>query len=302
MTVGLIGLGNAGLALATSLARASTVIGYDRDAARRAVATGAGVIAVDSARAVTERCETVVLSLPDPAVSKAVLRDVGVAALGGRTVIETSTVGPLDIADLQKLLAPANGTLVEAAIVGGVPKLASGAGTFLVGATAADYERVRTILAPAAELVLHLGPVGNAMRAKLVVNAVAHGVLVVLVEAAALAAAQGVPMATFYELMRRDSGLMRPLTHRFAERILNDDFDGGMSTANARKDSTLILDVAKALGVPLFALPAAHGVYEIAMREGLERLDYAAIAKLWERWIDVRFAGDATRSERPPTS
>lgn len=290
MTVGLIGLGNAGLALATALARAGLVVGYDRDAARRELAARAGVEIADSARAVAARCEVVVLSLPDPAVSKAVLGEVGLDALGGRILVETSTVGPHDIAELQALLSPAGGSLVEAAIVGGVQKLAAGAGTFLVGATAPDYEHVRKILDPAAELVLHLGPVGNAMRAKLVVNGVAHAVMVVLVEAAALAAAQGVPMATFYELMRRDSGLMRPLTHRFAERILHKDFDGGMSMANARKDSTLILDVAKALGVPLFALPAAHGVYEIAMREGLERLDYAAIAKLWERWLDVRFA------------
>jgi 3-hydroxyisobutyrate dehydrogenase-like beta-hydroxyacid dehydrogenase len=111
------------------------------------------------------------------------------------------------------------------------------------------------------------------------------------VEAAALAVAQQVPIETFYELMRRESGLMRPLTHRFGERILGQDFEGGMSTANARKDSALILDVARQLGVPLFAIPAAHTVYEVASREGLDRRDYAAISKLWEQWLGVSLAG-----------
>ncbi|OGA38482.1 MAG: hypothetical protein A3G24_13270 [Betaproteobacteria bacterium RIFCSPLOWO2_12_FULL_62_13] len=63
-----------------------------------------------------------------------------------------------------------------------------------------------------------------------------------------------------------------------------------MSTANARKDSALILDMARELGVPVFAISAAHTAYEIAMREGLERNDYSAVSKLWERWVGVRFA------------
>ena len=122
--------------------------------------------------------------------------------------------------------------------------------------------------------------------------------MVVLVEAAALAAAQGVPMDVFYELMRRDSGLMRPLTHRFGERILKQDFEGGMSTANARKDSALILDVAKKLGVPMLVISAAHTAYEIAMREGLEQKDYSSISTLWEKWLGVSFAGkDASATD-----
>jgi 3-hydroxyisobutyrate dehydrogenase-like beta-hydroxyacid dehydrogenase len=114
--------------------------------------------------------------------------------------------------------------------------------------------------------------------------------MVVLVEAAALSAAQDIPMDVFYELMRRESGLMRPLTHRVAERIFKRDFDGGMSTANARKDSALAMEVARDLGVPLFAISAAHTAYEIAMREGLERKDYSAMATLWEKWVGVSFA------------
>jgi 3-hydroxyisobutyrate dehydrogenase-like beta-hydroxyacid dehydrogenase len=127
------------------------------------------------------------------------------------------------------------------------------------------------------------------MRAKLVNNAVAHTTMVMIMEAAALAAKAGVPMDVFYKLMSRESGLMRPLTHRFGERIRSQDFDGGMSTANARKDSVLILDLARELGVPLFTMQASHTVYEIANNEDLSRLDYASISKLWEKWLGVHF-------------
>jgi 3-hydroxyisobutyrate dehydrogenase-like beta-hydroxyacid dehydrogenase len=179
---------------------------------------------------------------------------------------------------------------MECAILGGVQKLAAGEGTFLVGGTPDDFERAKPVLDSAAEKIFYLGPLGNGMRTKLVCNAVAHAVMVVLIEAAALAAAQQIPMDVFYELMRRESGLMRPLTHRVAERIFKRDFEGGMATANARKDSALALEVARDLGVPLFAISAAHAAYEVAMREGLERKDYSALATLWEKWLGVSFA------------
>lgn len=292
--VGLIGLGNAGLALAKAVARKFAVIGYDRDEGRCKLAEAAGVEVASGARAVAERCDVLMLCLPNPSISRVVLAEIGTAALERKLVMENSTVGPDDIEAMLCITAPAHARVMEAAILGGVQKLAAGEGTFLVGAADADFAEARPILEAAAEKIFHLGPLGNGMRVKLVCNGVAHAVMVVLIEAAALAAAQGIPMETFYELMRRDSGLTRPLTHRFFERILKQDFEGGMTIANAHKDSALILDVARTLGVPLFATAAAHAPYEIALgkekRSGQTPQDYASISKLWEEWVGVSFA------------
>lgn len=287
--VGLIGLGNAGLALATPLLKQFDVVGYDRDSRRREIANDAGLQVVASAKKVAAQCDIVLLSLPTPEASRAATIEMAGEELKGRLIIETSTVSPHDIEWLVDIAAQHGATVVDSAIVGGVHKLADGRTTFLVGASDADYARARVVLDVAAEEIFHLGPVGNGMRAKLVNNAVAHTTMVMIMEAAALAAKVGVPMETFYTLMSRESGLMRPLTHRFGERIRNQDFDGGMSTANARKDSVLILDLARELGVPLFTMQASHTVYEIANNEDLSRLDYASISKLWEKWLGVQF-------------
>ena len=290
--VGLVGLGNAGLALATPIVRKFSVVGYDRDENRCKLAGQVGVEITASARSVAEQCDIVLLSLPDPAISRAVIEQVGADALHGRLIVETSTVTPGDVETLMCIAARAGATVMDSAIVGGVHKLAQGETTFLVGGSKEDYQRAKPILESAAAKIFYLGKPGNAMRAKLVNNAVAHAVMVVLIEAAALARAQGVPIEVFYELMRRESGLMRPLTHRFGERILQQNFEGGMSTANARKDSALIIEIARELGVPIFAISAAHTAYEIAMREGLERKDYSALSTLWEKWMGVSFAAE----------
>lgn len=290
--VGLIGLGNAGQAMLRALSPRFRVTVYDRDPARcRAAVEACEVppIAAPSAADLAGSVELIILSLPTPSASLSVAEEIREAIAPGTIVLETSTVKPDDVEALHELLAPAGARVIDVALVGGVHKLAEGQAVFLAGMAEAEAGFARDVLDAMAEEIFFLGGRGNGMRTKLVVNAVAHAAYVVLVEAGALAAAQDIPLPVLQRLLERESGLARPLTHRFGERLRNHDFAGGMSTVNARKDSRLILDEAHELGVPLFAIPAAHSVYELAVREGLGELDYAAIGQLWERWLDIAF-------------
>jgi 3-hydroxyisobutyrate dehydrogenase-like beta-hydroxyacid dehydrogenase len=55
----------------------------------------------------------------------------------------------------------------------------------------------------------------------------------------------------------------------------------------------LALATAQDLGVPLFAILAAHTPYEIAEQMGMGEQDYASLARLWEQWCQVRFDAPA---------
>jgi len=294
--IGLIGVGNAGQAIVKALAPNFTLTVYDRDVERCRAASGkAGLpvgIANSAALAVGE-ADLVILSLPNPAASLLVASELREAIGPGTIVLETSTVRPEDVEALHELLAPVSAVVVDAAIVGGIAALSQGKSAFLVGAREEEAGLVGQVLDAMAEEIFYLGARGKGMAAKLVVNAVAHAVYVVLVEAGALAAVQDIPMTVLQRLLERESGLTRPLTHRLGDRLQSHDFEGGMSTANAAKDSRLVIDAADALGVPLFAIKAAHSVYELAMREGLEKLDYASIGLLWENWLGVDFTSGA---------
>ena len=137
---------------------------------------------------------------------------------------------------------------------------------------------------------MHLGPVGAGMGAKVVVNAVAHAVMVVLIEAGAMATKLGLPMQTLVDILRRPEGLIRPLTHRVQERMMQGEYTGGMSVSNARKDSTLALQTAQELGVPLYAIQASHTPYEIAEALGMGQLDYARWPPCGSSGTDIQFA------------
>lgn len=287
--IGVIGLGNAGLALAGALAKHQEVLGFDRKAERLAAAQQSGVGICDSIAELARFSDIIFLSLPTPEASRSVAQSMSSVDLSGKLLVETSTVDPKDVAWLLEFAQSHGASVMDAAVLGGIQNLAEGKTTFLVGADEAVYARVKAILESVSKKIFYMGPAGNGMRIKLINNAVAHTTMVVLLEAAAMAAKSDIPLDVFYALMNSDSGLTRPLTHRLKERAYRGDYEGGMSTANARKDSLLALAMAQELHVPVFTMQASHTVYEIAMRQGLENLDYASIATLWEGWGDVSF-------------
>lgn len=279
-----------------ALSAHSSICVHDRDASRIRNLSGDCVhapVLAESAAELARDSEVIILSLPTPEASLSVAQEIREAIGASTTVIECSTVAPQDVEALHGLLSPSGARVIDAPLVGGVRKLAEGKAVFLIGATEAGAGSAGAVLKSISEEAFFMGERGSGMRTKLIVNSVAHAVYVVLMEAGALAAAQDVPLSVFQRLLERESGLLRPLTHRFGERLRHHDFAGGMSTANARKDSALILDAARDLEVPLFATSAAHEVYELAIREGLGTLDYSSIGRLWEKWLGISFAQDA---------
>jgi 3-hydroxyisobutyrate dehydrogenase-like beta-hydroxyacid dehydrogenase len=289
-TVGIVGLGNAGSAMATALSGKMPLVGFDANPERRHAVAHLALEWVPSLAQLANRVGTVVLSLPKPEISRAVVTELVQGAKVPELIIETSTITPQVAQELGAICQAGQVRFIDAAIANGVASMAAGKITFLVGGEPDDVARAHPALEGMAEAIMHLGPVGAGMGAKVVVNAVAHAVMVVLIEAGAMATKLGLPMQTLVDILRRPEGLIRPLTHRVQERMMQGDYTGGMSVSNARKDSTLALQTAQELGVPLYAIQASHTPYEIAEALGMGQFDYAALATLWEQWTDIQFA------------
>lgn len=284
--IGIVGLGNMGAAVASRLSAQFNVLGFDPDPVRCNLALERGIELVGAPTDLVGRARTILLSLPRPSISARTVRLLASAGLGPEhTVVETSTVLPADArADAEQCFGAGAGYL-DAAILSGVKSVEDGNTVLLIGGSPAHVARVTPTLSAITGDRRHLGPVGAGMAAKVINNAVAHDVYVVLAEAVALGQANGIEVATLVEMLRDpEGGLIRPLTHRIAERFDQRDFEGGMPVDAALKDSKLALALAQESNVPLFATQAAHTVYEIAVGFGMGRLDYSAIASLWESW------------------
>ena len=292
-TIGIIGLGNAGSAICKALSGRAPLVGFDLSQARRDAVAGLAIECVGSAAEVAARAGRIILSLPKPEASIAVVDEILGAGHRPEIVIETSTVTPRTAIDCHGRCQKAGVAFVDAAIAGGIASMAAAKITFFLGGSPQDVAKARPVLDLLADRIFELGPVGAGMGAKVVNNGVMHAVMVVLIEAFAMSTKLGVPVQTMIDILNREEGLMRPLVHRVQERMKQGDYQAGMSVSNARKDSVLALETAQQLGVPLFATLASHTPYEIAEAKGMGDLDYASLAQLWEDWSDVSFRDPA---------
>jgi 3-hydroxyisobutyrate dehydrogenase len=283
--VAIYGLGNMGFPLAERIGQRFPAQVFDLEPAqvdRAQVAFGAQPI-----RTAAELAETavIVLCLPSPAASDSVLHAIAAHLPRGAVVIETSTVNPEHIHAAAKLLGPHGVEIIDASILAGVSHMQAGTASLALGGAPETIARVQPVLDAIAPRQIYFGALGAGAAAKVINNAVAHAVMVVVAEAGAMATASGVSCEQLIALLAdAQIGLHRPLTHRYAERIVNGDYEGGMPLEAARKDSVLALQLAHSLGVPLFAIQASHTVYEMAIAAGHRREDYAAVAKLWAAW------------------
>jgi 3-hydroxyisobutyrate dehydrogenase len=288
--VGIVGLGNAGSAMATALSGKMPLVGFDIDPGRRQAVAHLALDCAASLAELARRAGTIILSLPHPDISKRVVTELLQSEPRPALIIETSTVTHTVAQELHAMCQARQVGFIDAAIASGVASMAAGKITFLVGGVPEDMAKAEPVLKAMAAGIMHLGPVGAGMGAKIVVNAVLHAVMVVLIEAGTMATKLGLPVQTLVEILKREEGLIRPLTHRLQERIMQGNYAGGMSVSNARKDSVLALATAQELGIPLHAILASHTPYEIAEALGMGHLDYASLATLWEQWTGVRFS------------
>lgn len=285
LTVAVYGLGNMGYPIAERIGRKFAVQVADLDAAqidRARHAFDAKPITSPKDLAGTR---VVVLSLPSPAISQGILRQIAPELARGSIVVETSTVNPDDIHASRKLLEPYGIDLIDASVLAGVSQMVAGTASLALGGSKQAIAATQDVLDAIAEKQVYFGESGAGAAAKVINNAVAHAVMIVVTEAGSLATAAGVDHNKLIALLSdKQMGLHRPLTYRYAERIVKGDYEGGMPLDAARKDSVLALQLAQALGVPLFAIQGSHTVYEIATAAGYGRDDYAAVAKLWADW------------------
>jgi 3-hydroxyisobutyrate dehydrogenase len=283
--VAVYGLGNMGYLVAQRIAKAFPVRVFDLDRAQVERSQQAfGAVPIERPEDLSDT-RIVVLSLPSPAISQAVMRQLAPVLGKGSIIVETSTVNPADMHASEKLLAPYGIGVIDASVMAGVSQMEAGTASLLIGGDEAHVAECKPVLDAIAQKQVYFGATGAGAAAKVINNAVAHAVMVVVAEAGSMATATGVSHEKLIALLADPQmGLHRPLTHRYAERVVDGNYAGGMPLDAARKDSVLALQLAQTAGVPLFAIQASHSVYEMAAAAGYGRDDYAAIAKLWADW------------------
>jgi 3-hydroxyisobutyrate dehydrogenase len=259
---GVIGLGNIGGGVARSLVRSGrpTTV-FDVSAAALEGFQGKAEIAVSPAVLATS-CDVVLVAVVSAdQVEQVLFGEGGIASAGkpGLAVCVQSTISVQRLLDFHERGRARGIAVLDSAVTGGSVGAEAGRLVSLVGASDADFERVRPVLDDFNSLVLHMGPPGSGIRAKVTRNVLAYFQLAGAYEASRLAAAAGVDLERLVEAIRvsdqQTGGIGTSLIN-----MSNGTYHGDTAAAQKRsrgtatlahKDLSAAIELARELGIEL---------------------------------------------------
>eukprot|EP00446_Apocalathium_sp_SHHI-4_P062514 CAMPEP_0177417392 /NCGR_PEP_ID=MMETSP0368-20130122/68620_1 /TAXON_ID=447022 ORGANISM="Scrippsiella hangoei-like, Strain SHHI-4" /NCGR_SAMPLE_ID=MMETSP0368 /ASSEMBLY_ACC=CAM_ASM_000363 /LENGTH=282 /DNA_ID=CAMNT_0018886959 /DNA_START=8 /DNA_END=853 /DNA_ORIENTATION=- len=204
----------------------------------------------------------------------------------GSLVVDTSTTGPEVARAAAAALAARGVCFLDAPVTGAPARAAAGTLTVMAGGDEARLVEVRPVLGTFAELVVHMGAVGNGQIAKAMNNCLYNVGCAAMAEMLPLAKRAGLPLDAFSEVVSTGTGQSFAF-NQWAPHVLRREFEApkfGYPMGEAFKDLETLGAVADELGVELPpVVTAARGTYRRALEMGLQDEHKGAMVKVWER-------------------
>ena len=278
-TVGWIGLGRMGLAMAERLAKAGVdLAGYNRTRAKAEPLLGLGMRLVDNPVELAER-DIVFTMVSTAADLRQVLLGPGgllCARQAPKILVELSTVSAEESAEL-RAIATAKGTRMLAVPVSGNDVVArAGKLGVLVSGPADAYDVVAPYLACFGPSVKYVGDGDSARVVKLCHNMLLGIVFEGLAEVTVLAEKNGVPRHVFMDCIN-NSVLGSTFTRYKTPVIANLDFNVTFTHTLMRKDLDLGLRAGQKSGTKLPATQVVRDLVQRCVDEGKAEADYTTM-------------------------
>ena len=271
--IGFIGIGMMGHGMAKNLlAKGYTLtLKANRNRAPLADLLAAGAAEATSNAAVAQASDIVFICVSSsPQVEAIVLGELGLlsAAREGLMVVDCSTAEPSSTERLRNALAARGTRFIDAPLARTPKEAEEGRLNTMVGADAADFERLKPALQAFCENVFHVGAPGTGHVLKLVNNMLALSMAAAIAEAAAVAAKSGLGLDKLFEVVSAGGGNSGIFQMMFG-RMLQGDLAGlKFAIANGQKDLRYYTHLAEMLPVATFMAEAAHQSFVQAVNLG----------------------------------
>lgn len=302
--IGFVGVGAMGAPMVRRLCeRQFRVRVYDTSPAALERAASYGATPAASAAEVAASAETVLVSLPTPAIVREVALGPGGLVEGGamRTFVDLSTTGPTVAREIGEALAAKGVTAIDAPVSGGMAGAEAGTLAIMVSGDAAAIEKARPSLEVIGRVFVVGDKVGMGQVLKLVNNGLAATSVIAASEAVVMAAHAGLDPKLTVEVINASSGRNFMTEKLFTERILTRSFDFGFRTELMHKDIRLCTEEAEAAGVPMFVTNAARQMWAFAVGQGGGRDDISTYVRYLENWTGTEIRSGPEQTEPAAT-
>jgi 3-hydroxyisobutyrate dehydrogenase-like beta-hydroxyacid dehydrogenase len=292
MRIAFLGLGIMGRPMASNLAKAGhEVTVWNRTTGQDVEGAKTAASPADAAR----DAEVIWLCVADTKAVESVLfgpQGVDESLTDGQIIVDSSTISPTATRQFAERVNAKGVQYVDAPVTGS--KIAAEGGTliFIVGGEEATIEKLKPLFAATGKKIFRMGETGKGEAAKLAMNLQIAVIYEGFAEALTLATKLGIDAETMIPLIEASMVRSGVVDYK-APFVLKRDFSANFPLRLMRKDIRLALEAAKEARVKLPALETVEEIYEMAIEDGNENLDYAATITLLEKWAGIEVKGTA---------
>jgi 3-hydroxyisobutyrate dehydrogenase-like beta-hydroxyacid dehydrogenase len=284
LRIGCLGLGAMGLPIARRLIAAGFPLSvYNRSRLNVDALVALGAVIQPGPAEIAAASDVVLTALPTPeSVREVYLGRGGLleGAPAGSTLIDLSTVSPALSREIEQAARERGVDFLDAPISGGPEGAVNGTLTIMCGGNEAAFERARSVFEAFGERIYHAGPSGAGSTIKLVNQLLTSIHSVATAEALALATRAGADPQLTFEVVRNSWGASRIFERAYPLMLAGND-DGGANISIILKDITVILELAREIGLSLSVGAAAAETLTEARDRGYGSRDIAALRLLF---------------------
>lgn len=277
-SIGAVGLGKMGRAMALNLARAGALRGcWNRtEAVAQDLARATGVPVAATPAALAADCDVVLISVADDAALLATIDALQPGLRAGGVVVDTSTIAPATASAAAARVAQRNAYFFDAPVSGGVEGAEAGTLAMMVGGDAAVFATVKAALAPVAARIEYMGASGSGQAAKAVNQLMVAGVNQAVSEALAFAEVLGLELSRLIDVLSAGAADSWHLRRR-GPRMARDEFAPGFTIELHAKDLRICQQLAAEMKaqLPIAEMTLIH--YRRLTAEGRGADDIAAL-------------------------
>jgi 3-hydroxyisobutyrate dehydrogenase-like beta-hydroxyacid dehydrogenase len=293
MRVGFIGLGNMGEPLAGFVLKAGfSLVVHDIRREAAAALLEQGAIWADSPGDVAAQCNVICTCVPGPPEMQAVTlgpRGILERIQPGAVYVDHTTNAPAVVRHVGAMLEARRAHMLDAPLDGGREGALAGQLTLFVGGEEAVLRRVKPVLDVFSKSVVWVGELGAGSITKLVHNALAMSIDLLLAECLTLGAKAGVKVPRLIEAFREGCIVANNMsfTKRLPATLFCGDFAARFALKLAYKDFRLASELAAHHGVPTRLLDLCQMELLEAMNRGWGEQDRTKASTLQEERAGV---------------
>jgi len=283
--IGFIGLGIMGRPMAKNLLKAGySLVVRSRSRGPVDELVKAGATAAASPKDVAAQCDVLVTMLPNsPDVEQVALGPDGIieGARRGLVYADMSTISPIVSQKVGKALEARGVAMLDAPVSGGEKGAVDGALSIMVGGDKAVFERVLPIFQAMGKTITLLGPLGFGGFTKLANQIIVAVNLTALAEALTLGKKAGLDRELLLTALAGGLAGSKCLDQK-KPNYVSGTYNPGFKIDLHYKDLGLIMESARALGVPLPATAVVQELFSALRVKGRGSLDHSGVITLLE--------------------